>query len=59
MNTMSAEYIFGLDKYQAETMFLNLVSTLIIQGEEESEVESIANCLMDNVKLYPEYFPKF
>ena len=59
MNTMSAEYIFGLDVNQAETMFLDLVSTLIMQGEEESEVETIAHRLMDNVKLYPEFFPKF
>ena len=59
MNTMSAEHVFGLDNNQAETMFLNLVSTLIIQGEEESEVETIANRMMDNVKLYPEFFPKF
>ena len=59
MNTMSAEHIFSLDNNQAETMFLNLVSTLIMQGEEESEVETIANRMMDNVKLYPEFFPKF
>ena len=57
MNTMSVEYIFDLDVNQAETMFLNLVTDLIIEGEEESEAETIANRIMDNAKLYPEYFP--
>jgi|TARA_Y100000289_G_scaffold9317_1_gene8425 hypothetical protein len=54
---MSAEYVFGLDKYQAETMFLDVCAQLSMQGEDESEIDSIANTIMDNVKLYPEYFP--
>lgn len=56
MNTMSAEHVYNLDANQAETMYLNLVTELIIEGEDESEVDAIANRIMDNAKLYPEYF---
>ena len=56
MNTMSAEYMFNLDTYQAETMFLDVCSQLAMQGEDEHEIEQVANRIMDNVKLYPEYF---
>jgi hypothetical protein len=56
-NTMSAEYVWDLDNYQAETMFLDVCSQLAMQGEDESEIDTIANRIMDNVKLYPEYFP--
>jgi len=53
---MSAEYMFGLNEVQAETMYLDVCSQLAMQGEDESEIDSIANMIMDNVKLYPEYF---
>ena len=56
-NTMSAEYIFGLNSYEAETMFLDVCSQLAMKGEAaEDEIDTIANRIMDNVKLYPEFF---
>ena len=58
MNTLSAEYVLGLDKYQAETVFLSIVGALAMEGEEEWDLENQANRIMDNCKLYPEYFPQ-
>ena len=55
-NKMSAEYLFGLDEYQAEAMFNAVCQQLAIEGEDESEIDTIANRMMDNVKLYPEFF---
>lgn len=55
-NTMSAEYVFGLNSYEAETMFLDVCSQLAMKGEDEEEIDTIANRIMDNVKLYPEFF---
>jgi hypothetical protein len=56
MNTLSAEHVLGLDEYQAETVFYDVVSQLAMQGEEEWDIEAQANRIMDNCKLYPEYF---
>ena len=58
MNTLSAEYVLGLDKYQAETVFNDVVSQLAMEGEEEWDIEAQAHRIMDNCKLYPEYFPQ-
>ena len=56
MNTLSAEYVLGLDRFQAETVFYDVVSQLAMQGEEEWDIEAQAHRIMDNCKLYPEYF---
>ena len=56
INTMSAEHLFGLDQYQAETVFLDVVSQLAMKGEKEWDIEAQANRIMDNAKLYPEFF---
>lgn len=56
VNTMSAEYVLGLDEYQAETVYLDVISQLAMQGEKEWDIEAQANRIMDNCKLYPEFF---
>ena len=56
MNELSAECVLGLDKYQAETVFLDIVSQLAMKGVEERDIEARAHRIMDNCKLYPEYF---
>lgn len=55
-NTMSAEFIYGMDAYEAECCFQDISKILLLDGEDESEIEEIANMIMDNAKLYPEYF---
>ncbi len=56
MNTMSAEYVYGLDEFAAESAYQMIVEQLIIEGESDWEPEAIANFIMDNSKHYPEYF---
>ena len=46
-NKMSAEYLFGLDSYQAEAMFAAVCSQLALEGEDESEIDTITNRIMD------------
>ena len=56
MNTMSAEHVYGLNKFEAETAYLYVVSQLNLEGEDVDEIDTIANNIMDNSKHYPEYF---
>lgn len=55
-NTMSAEFMFNLDSYESECLYQDICAILLKNGEDESEIDSIANMIMDNAKLYPEYF---
>ena len=56
INTMSAEHVLGLNQYQAETVFYDVISQLAMQGEQEWDIEAQANRIMDNCKLYSEFF---
>ena len=58
INTMSAEYVLGLDINQAETVYLNIISQLVWEHEEQWDLEAQAHRIMDNCKLYPEFFPE-
>ena len=55
-NTMSAEFIYGLDAYEAEQHYQDICTILLMDGEDEAEIDAIANRIMDNAKLYPEFF---
>ena len=57
-NVSSAEHIFSLTAEQAETVFLDIVSQLAMQGEEEWDLEDQAHRIMNNAKHYPEFFPQ-
>ena len=55
MNTISAEYVYGLNGFGAESAYQLIVEQLIGEGERE-DIDTTANFIMDNSKLYPEYF---
>tara|TARA_X000000368_G_C23011564_1_gene703717 strand:- start:407 stop:592 length:186 start_codon:yes stop_codon:yes gene_type:complete len=52
---MSAEYVYGLDKFAAQYAYQLIVEQLIGEGERH-DIDAIANQIMDNSKLYPEFF---